>query len=387
MIKSYKVKLKPTEEQEIQMWKFAGSCRFIYNWTINFQKERYEAKEKFVPAKGMSKFITELKKKEETIWLKEADSIAIVGAYTDACKSFENFFRERKKGNINHGYPRYKSKRNSTPAFLTNYQSIKITKDTVKLAKIGEVELARTGYIPLVPKYSNPRITFDGVDWNISVGVEEDDVTFELTDISLGIDLGIKDLAICSDGTVYKNINKTQTIKKLEKRKKRLQRKYSRKLISMNGKGNFEKGEIPIVSNNMKKLKIEINKLEKRITAIRQDYRHNVTTDIVRKNPCKIVIEDLNIKGMMKNKHLSDAIGNQGLYEVTRQLEYKAKYRGIELVKADRWFASSKTCSNCGSIKKDLKLKDRVFICDVCGFKIDRDLNASINLSNYKLVE
>ena len=377
MIKSYKVRLEPTKEQIELMFKTAGCTRFVYNWCLGFQKERFETGEKFVSAMGMSKYLTKLKKDGEHDWLKEVDSIALVGAYTDACNSFKNFFRGCKKGQ-KVGYPKFKSKKHSTPSFMPNYQAIKFNENQVKLPKIGIVKLSRKNYIPIVDKYSNPRVTFDGLNWYISVGVEEaDDISSELNG-TIGIDLGLKDTAILSTGKKYKNINKTAHVKRIEKRLKKLQRQVSRKYEAN------KQGKIYNKTNNIVKLEKEINKLHKRLANIRNNYNHNITADIVNMNPEKIVIEDLNIKGMMKNKHLSKAIGKQGLYEITRQLEYKCKYRGVELIKADRFFPSSKTWSNCGHIKKDLKLSDRTFICPECGLVIDRDLNASINLANYK---
>ena len=374
MIKSYKVRLEPNKQQEQQMFFQSGCARHIYNWTLAFQKERYEKGEKFISAMGMSKYLTAYKKENE--WLRDCDSITLVSAYTDACTAFKNFFREVKKGNAK-SYPRFKSKNKTTPAFAPNYQAIKISENQVKLPKIGIVKLSRKNYIPIVKKYSNPRVTYDGLHWYISVGVEQEDYKPELNPTVLGVDLGVKDLAICSDGTVYKNINKTDEIKKLEKRLKRLQRQVSKK-YDMN-----KDGKVYHKTNNIIKLEKQILKLQHRIRDIRNNYRNTMTNQLVEKKQQKIVIEDLNVKGMMKNKHLSDAIGKQGFYEIQRQLQYKTQEYGIELVMADRWYPSSKTCSRCGNIKQDLKLKDRVYICSKCGLEIDRDLNAAINLSQY----
>ena len=376
MIKSYKVRLEPNKQQEKQMFFQSGCARHIYNWTLAFQKERYEKGEKFISAMGMSKYLTAYKKQEGNEWLKDCDSIVLVTAYTDACTAFKNFFREVKKGNVK-SYPRFKSKNKTTPAFAPNYQAIKISENQVKLPKIGIVKLSRKNYIPIVKKYSNPRVTYDGLHWYISVGVEQEDYKPELNPTVLGVDLGVKDLAIVSDGTVYKNINKTAEMKKLEKKLKRLQRQVSKK-YDMN-----KDGKVYHKTNNIIKLEKQILKLQHRIRDIRNNYRHTMTHQLVEKKPQKIVIEDLNVKGMMKNKHLSDAIGKQGFFEIQRQLQYKTQEYGIELVIADRWYPSSKTCSRCGNVKQDLKLKDRVYICSKCGLEIDRDLNAAINLSQY----
>ena len=199
----------------------------------------------------------------------------------------------------------------------------------------------------------------------------------ELTDISLGIDLGLKDLAICSDGTVYKNINKTYMVRKIEKRLKRLQKQVSRKYEKN------KKGKDYVKTKNIIKLEKQIQQVHRRLANIRNNYLHQTTTNIVKTKPYRVVIEDLAVSDMMKNKHLSDAIRKQGFSEFRRQLEYKCNFRGIKFVVADRFYPSSKSCSQCGKIKKDLKLKDRVYKCS-CGLNIDRDLNASINLSKYK---
>ncbi|HBI6899004.1 TPA: transposase, partial [Clostridium perfringens] len=260
--------------------------------------------------------------------------------------------------------------------------------DNVKL-KVKEnrlVNIEKVGWIktneqlPIGVKYSNPRISYDNKYWYISVGIEieKEQIKEDLTDVSLGIDLGLKDLAICSDGTVFKNINKSNVVRKIEKRLKRLQRQVSRKYEKN------KKGKEYVKTKNIIKLEKNIQQIHRRLANIRNNYLHKTTTSIVKTKPYRVVIEDLNVKGMMKNKHLSDAIRKQGFYEFKRQLEYKCKFRGIELVVVDRFYPSSKTCSQCGEIKKDLKLKDRVYNCS-CGLSIDRDLNASINLSRYKL--
>ncbi|MDM1018554.1 RNA-guided endonuclease InsQ/TnpB family protein, partial [Clostridium perfringens] len=233
--------------------------------------------------------------------------------------------------------------------------------------------------LPIGVKYSNPRISYDNKYWYISVGIEQEQIKEDLTDVSLGIDLGLKDLAICSDGTVFKNINKSNVVSKIEKRLKRLQKQVSRKYEKN------KKGKEYVKTKNIIKLEKNIQQIHRRLANIRNNYLHKTTISIVKTKPYRVVIEDLNVKGMMKNKHLSDSIRKQGFYEFKRQLEYKCKFRGIKLVVADRFYPSSKTCSQCGEIKKDLKLKDRVYNCS-CGLSIDRDLNASINLSRYKLV-
>ena len=238
--------------------------------------------------------------------------------------------------------------------------------------------------------YSNPRITHDGTYWYLSVGYEVPTVPTELTTKSLGIDLGIKELAVVSNGKVYKNINKEKRIRSLEKRLNREQRKVSRML--RNNTKEYDKNKKPIwirplrECKNIQKQNAKIRKIYKKLTDIRENYLHQTTSEIVKTKPSRIVMEKLNVKGMMKNKHLAKSIASQKFYEFIRQIKYKCEAHGIEFLQADRFYPSSKTCSCCGHIKKDLKLKDRVYHCEHCGLTIDRDYNASINLANYQLV-
>ena len=222
----------------------------------------------------------------------------------------------------------------------------------------------------------NPRFTFDGLHWWVSVSIETNDNLDIPTREGAGIDLGLKDLAICSDGNTYKNINKTNKVKKIEKRKRRLQRSISRK-YNMNKEGERYKK-----TSNIVKREKELLKVSKRLTNIRQNHLHQTTSDIIKRKPSFICIEDLNVSGMMKNKHLSKAIQQQGFYEFRRQIQYKSEWNNITVILADRFFPSSKLCSCCGVIKKDLKLSDRIYQCE-CGNIIDRDFQASLNLKRY----
>lgn len=242
--------------------------------------------------------------------------------------------------------------------------------------KLNWIKLCEKGRIPTNCRYMNPRITFDGLHWYISVSVDVEDNTTIPTNESIGIDLGLKDLAICSDGNTYKNINKSPKVRKLEKKKRRLQRSVSRK-YNMNKEGERYKK-----TSNIIKREKELLKLNKRLTNIRHNHLHQTTSEIVKRKPSFICIEDLNVSGIMKNKHLSKAVQQQGFYELRRQLEYKSTWNNIPVIIADRYFPSSKLCSCCGEIKKDLKLSDRIYQCD-CGNIIDRDYQASLNLKQY----
>ena len=370
MILAKKVRLYPSEIQEQKLWQSVGTARFIYNWTLAKQEKNYKNGGKFIPDGVLRKEITQLKK-NQLIWLNEVSNNVAKQAVKDACDAYKRFFKGLSDK------PRFKTKKRSKKSFYNDNLKLKV-KDN-KLVNIEKVGWIKTNeQLPIGVKYSNPRISYDNKYWYISVGIEQEETKEELTDVSLGIDLGLKDLAICSDGTVYKNINKTYVVRKIEKRLKRLQKQVSRKYEQN------KKGKEYIKTKNIIKLEKQIQQIYRRLANIRNNYLHQTTISIVKTKPYRIVIEDLNIKGMMKNKHLSKAISKQGFYEFKRQLEYKCKFRGIELVVADRFYPSSKTCSQCGKIKDDLKLKVRVYNCN-CGLYIDRDLNASINLSKYKL--
>ena len=238
------------------------------------------------------------------------------------------------------------------------------------------IRLAEHNRIPTNCKYSNPRIKFDGLNWWITVGVEYPDSITTPQNEGVGIDLGIKDLVICSDGNKHKNINKHHEIKQLEKKKRRLQRSISRS-YEKNKKGK----EYCKTNNVIKKEKLLL-KTTHRLTNIRQNYLHQITSEIVKREPSFICLEDLNVNGMMKNKHLSKAVQEQCFYEFRRQIEYKAAWNNIPVIVADRFFPSSKLCSCCGAVKKDLKLSDRIYKCE-CGNVIDRDYQAALNLKIY----
>ncbi|MED4039694.1 transposase [Niallia taxi] len=368
MILSKKIRLKPTPEQETLLWKSVGTARFIYNWTLNQQDINYSSGGKFLSDNVLRKELTQLKK-GELIWLNEVSNNVAKQAVKDACNSFKRFFKGQSK------FPRYKSRKRSKPSFYNDTSKLKIKVGQVLIEKIGWIQTSEQ--VPMDCKYTNPRVSYDGKYWYLSVGVEQIFEEVELKDISLGIDVGVKDLAICSDGSVFKNINKTRTVKKLEKRLRRLQRKVSRKYENNKEGNRFAK------TCNIIKIEKQIRLLHRRLTNIRKNHLHQTTSAIVKTKPSRIVMEDLNVSGMMKDKHLSKAIAQQGLYEFRRQIQYKCEKYGIEFIEADRWYPSSKTCSSCGSIKKDLKLSDRKYICH-CGFELDRDLNASINLSRYQ---
>lgn len=372
MILARKVRIYPTDIQTQKLWQSVGTARFIYNWTLARQEENYKNGGKFISDNELRKEITQLKKLEQYQWLNEVSNNVAKQAVKDACDAYKRFF----KGLADK--PRFKSRRKNKPSFYNDNLKLKVKDTAVLIEKIGWVTVKKNS-IPMNCKYTNPRISFDGKYWFIAVGVEKEQPIVELTTESVGIDVGVKDLAICSNGMTFKNINKTRVIKQLEKRLRRLQRRVSCKYLKNKEGSKFVK------TCNIIKLEKEIRLLHRRLANIRNNYIHQTTTTIVKTKPCRIVMETLNIKGMMSNKHLSKAIAKQCLYEFKRQMQYKSAFYGIEFIEADKWFPSSKLCSCCGNIKKDLKLSDRVYKCE-CGNVMDRDFQASINLSRYKLV-
>lgn len=370
MILSKKIRIIPTMEQEQKLWQSVGTARFIYNWTLARQEDNYKNGVKFISNNDLRKEITQLKKNELS-WLNEVSNNVAKQAVKDGCEAYDRFFKGMAKK------PRFKSRKRSKKSFYNDNEKLKVKNNkTVLLEKIGWVKTSEQ--IPMNVKYSNPRVSFDNKYWYLSVGIEQEEIKEELTNVSLGVDLGITELAVCSNGSRYKNINKMKAVKKLEKRMCLLQRQVSKKYLLNKEGGAFVK------TSNIIKLEKKIQLIHRKLANIRKNHLHQITTEIVKTKPFRVVIEDLNVKGMMKNKHLSKAIKDQGFQEFRRQLEYKCRFRGIEFVLADRWFPSSKTCSDCGNVNKDLNLSDRVYSCK-CGLEIDRDLNASINLSNYKL--
>lgn len=381
MIKSIKVRLNSNNKQLTRLFQYAGCARFAYNWAIAREQENYKRGGKFLSDGELRKEFTQLKKLQEYQWLNEVSNDVTKQAIKDACDVYKRFFKGLCK------YPKFKSRKRSTPSFYQDSVKIQFTETHVKVEKLSMskkrnkqklnwIKLSEKGRIPTDCKYMNPRFTYDGLYWYVSVSVEmEDDVALPSNE-GIGIDLGIKDLAVCSDGNTYQNINKTQRVKKLEKRKRRLQRSISRR-YEMNKKG----GRYCKTSNIIKREK-ELLKITKRLTNIRQNHLHQTTSEIIKRKPSFICIEDLNVSGMMKNKHLSKAAQEQGFYEFRRQIEYKSEWNHIPVIIADRFFPSSKLCSCCGNIKKDLKLSDRIYKC-ACGNIMDRDFQASLNLKAY----
>jgi len=385
-----RIKLNPTKEQECLFWKSAGTARWAYNFFLAESERHYteylegKHEKKTIKEGEVRKYINNVLKQTTHQWLKEVGSNVMKQAIKDADNARKCWF----KGVSNK--PKFKSKRRSKPSFYVNYESLKRIKEGFQGEKMGIVKTAQP--LPKLPKgekYKNPRISHDGRNWFLTISYEVEYEDVELTGESLGIDVGIKELAVCSDDkTVVKNINKTKEVKRLERTLKWAQRKLARKLEA--NIISYAQNRKPIYKHplkSMKNIRKQMDKIRliyKRLNDIRTNHLHQATNEIVKTKPSRIVMETLNIKAMLKNRHLSKAITQQKLYEFKRQIQYKCEKYGIQFIEADKWFPSSKLCSCCGSIKKDLKLSDRVFKCP-CGHEMDRDLNAALNLANYQI--
>lgn len=381
MIKALKIRLYPTEEQIVLMKKHIGCQRFIYNWALAKNIELYKQEKKKYSTADLGKMLTQYKKEEEVNWLNEVSNATLKESIRNLDKAYNNFFKKRAE------LPKFKSRKKSCQTFYSRYDKIKFTNETVNLEKIGKIKYKSSYKVNLttIPKFSNPAVTFNGRVWVLSVGIETEIETVKLNNFSVGIDLGIRKLAITNiDSLDTNNINKTSKVNKLDKKLKKLQRQVSRKYelnkIKKGGEIRYQFNK----TNNIKKLEKKIKRLHNKLKNIRLNHVHQATFKIVKIKPFRVVMEDLKISNMLKNKHLSKAIQKQGFYTFINQMKYKCEKYGIEFIQVPTFYPSSKTCSHCGSIKKDLKLSDRTYKCE-CGFTCDRDKNASYNLAKYGL--
>ena len=389
--RAYKIEINPTDEQKCKIHRTIGVSRFVYNFYIARNKEVYEKEGKFVSGMDFSKWLNNeyIPNNQEMKWIKEVSSKSTKQAIMNANKAFRDFFKKAK------GFPRFKKKKNQdVKAYFpkNNKTDWTLERHRVKIPTLGWVRLKEFGYIPKNSVVKSGTVSQKADRYYVSILVEEIDIKTSNSNIDIkifnhnnegiGIDLGIKDFAICSNGNKFKNINKTSTVKKIEKKLKREQRKLSRKYESLKIRNkNIEEGRA--TRQNIQKQVVKVQKLHQRLANIRTDYINKTVFSIVKQKPSYITIEDLAVSNIMKNKHLSKAIASQKFFEFKTKLMSKCKQNDVELRIVDRFYPSSKTCSNCGRIKKDLKLSDRVYKCS-CGFVIDRDLNASINLRNAK---
>ena len=385
MYKAIKIELNLTVAQKIQVCKTIGTERFIYNEYIKYNQEQYELGNKFVSAFEFSKYINNvyLPSNPDKKWIKDVSSKSVSKAMVYGEKAFKNFFKGLS------GFPVFKKKgKNELGAYFVkdNKKDFEFYRHKIKIPTLKFVRVKEYGYIPKNANIKSGTISKIADRYFLSLVIEVDDIvkTENTNTKGLGVDLGIKDTAICSDGRVFKNINKTKKVKKIKKKLKREQRKMARSVeYSKSNKIKLKE------CKNFNKKKLKVQRLFYRLNCIRDDYNNKMVDEITRTKLKYITIEDLKVSNMMKNRHLSKAIQEQNFFSIRTKLINKCKERNIELRLVDTFYPSSKTCSCCGSIKKDLKLNDRIYKCSNCGLEIDRDYNASINLEkaqNYKVI-
>ena len=375
MLKSFKTEINPTEEQKVRIRKTIGTCRFIYNFYLAHNKELHENGKKFMSSIQFRVWLNNefLPSHPEYSWIKEAYSKSVTQAVNNGQTAFEKFFDYKS------AFPKFKKKGRSDVKMYfvrNNPKDCLCERHRIKIPSLGWVRIKEKGYIPTtkdgyVIKSGHVSIKADRYYVSVLIEIPDHRIVNNSSE-GIGIDLGLKDFAIVSNGKIYKNINKSAKLKKLEKKLVREQRSLSRKYE------NLKKGE-STQKRNIQKQKLKIQKLHHRIDNIRTDYINKIIAEIVKTKLSHITIEDLNVSGMMKNRHLSKAVASQKFYEFKTKLLAKCREYGIELRIVDRWYPSSKTCHCCKSIKKDLKLSDRIFRCD-CGYIEDRDFNAALNL-------
>lgn len=365
--RTYRTELDPNKEQRQKLYQFAGAVRFVYNWALDQKIKAYESDKKTLKQRDLQPILQTTLRAEHP-WLADVSSYSLLAALQNSDRAFENFFRRIKQKSEAPGFPRFKSKHKRIGGFKMATQ-VNVKGRTIRLPNIGFVRLKEKDYLPQgVIKIRSGSVTEKAGRWFVTVTVEEERTVEPATQPPLGVDLGIKSLAVCSDGTEFHN---SKLLVNNLKRLKRLQRKLN--------PDRQQKG-----SNRRFKTKRRIAKLHFKIAEQRRYALHQISHHVTAKTkPMAVGIEDLNVKGMVKNRHLAQAISDAAFGELRRQIEYKAQWYGVKVAIADRFYPSSKTCSNCGFIKQLLKLSERTFHCENCGFSIDRDLNAARNLAAF----
>ena len=381
LLKSFKTEINPTAEQKHKINKTIGTCRFVYNFYLAHNREIYERENRFVSGYDFSIWLNNnyIPNNPEFSWIKEVSSKSVKQSIMNAQKAFKNFFD--KKAN----FPKWKKKSNSDVKMYfvrNNKTDCQCMRHKINIPTLGWVKLKEKGYIPTSKDghiIKSGTVSCKAGNYYVSVLIEiPENEKPVLNHLGMGIDLGVKDFAVCSNGKVYKNISKSSRIRKLEKKLKREQHRLSRKYESLKKSKNNLKGEV--TRQNIRKQKLKVQKLHHELDCIRTDCINKAISELVKTKPMWITLEDLNIKGMMKNRHLSKAVAQQKFFEFRTKLTAKCKEYGIELRLVDRFYPSSKLCHQCGCMKSDLKLSDRTYICSECGYTADRDFNASLNL-------
>ena len=377
MIRGCKIRIYPTKEQEEGLWEHINACRYIWNYMLVQQEKNHQEGKKHIGAFSMINLLKPLKNDGHHQWLYKVSSTSLQIVCNDLERAFVAFFKK------NAQRPKLKSKKRAKPSYPVRCETLWFDEESAWISKIGKIKYQTDYKLPIgkrAGKFSNVHISFNDSKWFLSFGMECENQAPELTDKSMGIDLGVKELAtvaIGDDELVFHNINKSKKMRELSKRIVSIQRSISRKYEAN------RTGKVYNKTKNIERAELKLRKLKNRQSNIRHNYLHQVTHKLVSLLPCRVVMEDLNVQGMMKNKHLSKAVQGQCFYEFIRQMQYKCTWNGIEFIQVDRFYPSSKTCSCCGLIKRDLKLSDRVFQCTDCGYTIDRDYNAAINLMRY----
>jgi putative transposase len=376
-MKAYKTEIHPTKEQVTKLNQTIGVCRFLYNQFISYNKNMYEKEGKFVSGMSFDKYVNnELSLQEEYEWIKKAYGKARKQSIMNAERAFKRFFQGVSK------FPRFKKKKNQDVSFYApknNKGDLLVERHRIKVPFLGWVRLKEKGYLPFKQHAKSVTITQQAGRYYLSALFESElnGVNFQNSTEGIGIDLGIKDFAVCSNGEVYQNVNKSTRLKKLEKRLKREQRSLSRKYEFYKKKGGKTAAK---ERRNLNKNILRVQRLHQRLATIREAYRQSVVSVLAKTKPAFITIEKLNVKGMMKNRHLAKHVANQGFYDFKQRLLVTCKKYEIELREVDTFYPSSKLCSCCGHKKGQLSLSDRIYKCDHCHSKFDRDYNASLNL-------
>ena len=372
MLAGDKIRLYPAPEQESLFFKFADIARFTYNECLAYKIQVYQENNYSCRVQDLIEHIQDLKYSEEYSWVREAPESVTKQAIKDLDKAYSSFFKRGNKG-----FPKFKSKKKSLPSFYQRTDNLHmIDGNHVKITGIKQPVRVKHSLLTAYPK--NPRVTFDGKYWFLSYSFEVDDTELKEEGDIIGVDLGITSLAITSDGEIYKNINKSRRVKQLEKRKRNLQRGISRKYEANKVGSKFVK------TNNIKKQEKQLLLVNRKLKNIRDTYLHQITYELATRAKL-ICIEDLNVKGMMKNKHLSKAIQEQEVDKFRQYLTYKCQAYGTKLVVADRFYPSTKTMNCCGYVFKHVSLSQRILTCRCCGKTVDRALNAALNLRDYAL--
>lgn len=370
MMAGEKIRLFPTPEQKKLFLEFCGAARFAYNVCLDYTEKVYKESGHHCSVQELVVYIQSLKYSGSYDWLLSIPEIITKQAIRDLDSAYMRFFKHIAS------HPKFKSKKSSKPSFYQRVDRFRMIDDChIKLTGIKEPVRIRSH--SWIAKVRNPRVSFDGKFWYFSYSYEIEPEPKEDSVECVGVDVGIKSFAVTSNNVIYQNINKTSRVRKLEKRLKHLQRRVSKKYEENKKRGVLQK------TNNVIRLEQQIRLLHRQLRNIRNTYIHQVTYDLVKAKPGHIVIEDLNVRGMMKNRHLSKAVQQQGFATFRHHITYKCKAYGVDLIVADRVFASSKTCGCCGFRRERLSLSERTFICPQCGLSLDRDLNAAINLRNY----